>query len=218
MRSLTSRALEALNSKETLIEVVEECKSSQLLIDASSKSPDFWKRTLKRLHGGALVSQRGDLETGDEWAMFCDGLCKGFSFKYGSDADGILKPLYAGNLKRRFPMYEATIDGVLPLPGTDCIWIEIEQDGEESVQMAFFGPNCARNIASYLVEVYMYNSVWLDINGFEDGIRVINLIGGQEGLIELEKVIERTAKGNQIKFDPDGDAEFLIQIKRLTFK
>ena len=129
MKSLTSTALNVVNSKRSLLEVIQTCNENAMLRDACSKSPDFWKDALKRLHEDAgirMVLQRGDLESGSDWQLFCEGLSKGFAFDYVMSLDGDLRPRFAHPGGSR---YDIKIHGVLPLPGTHGIWVKVEIDG-----------------------------------------------------------------------------------------
>ena len=162
MRSLATNALKVVNSKDTLREVVEKCKESPLLVNACSQSADFWKDTLTRLHGTVgtqMILQRGDLITGAEWQLFCEGLVKGFAFRYILNEDSVVKPRYAGRFDGDEWSYDFTIDGVLPLPETNSIAVDLDMEAGGEVRSlgteALFAPTvdeCIINLSQWLFD------------------------------------------------------------------
>lgn len=235
MRSLLSETLRTVNSKDSLEEVVFKCQSTPLLTDACSKSIEFWKDTLIRLHGNVgrrMVLQRGDLTTGDQWFRFCEGLAEGRSFEYVMNLDGVVKPRYATSSKLNWH-YDIDIDGVLPLRKTDGIWVEIESNevGSSLGTYVFFGVNCVRNLALWIFSVWLSDSKLVLIgepgddpgNDDEDedneNYNPWRNTNYKEPIYSaLEKEIEKAMmESDQFPIEEGEGSIFLVQVKSFVF-
>ena len=233
MRSLATNALKVVNSKDTLREVVETCKESPLLVNACSQSADFWKDTLTRLHGTVgtqMILQRGDLITGAEWQLFCEGLVKGFAFRYVLNEDGIVKPRYAGRFDGDEWSYDFTIDGVLPLPGTDAIWVEIEVEdynGMEKIAAAvFFAPTsseCVINVSQFITNKTMSiesdPKVEIEVKGIFTKFPLIEQEDEEKMMEGLrDAIVYAMPESRQFSVNQHDGGSYQIQVKHFIFQ
>ena len=224
MRSLVGDALKVVNAKNSLLEVVETCNETPTLQAACSKSADFWMSTLKRLHGPLMVLQRGDLESGSDWQLFCEGLVKGFAFKYVLASNGDLRTRFASPLGWA---YDIDIDGVLPLPGTHAIWVDVETDGrngpEPFATHTFFGSTLDRvvdNLSEWIFHVAASEAsrVGIAVDGDPEDFEMDdpNDVSNVKSLI-TKGIIECMEKSDQFTVDDADRESYTFQVKHFVF-
>jgi hypothetical protein len=225
MQSLKTKSLLKTMSHITdLKQLLLHLKDDSVAMSVATSDATFWPPMLRQClfedDVEELILTRGDLETGDDWFVFCQDLVRGNAYAYAwfqyADQKDEIGPRFSINTTHGMDdASDCTIMGTLPRPGIITICVDVWQIGNGiSHKTAIFHTNltlCLSNVIRWALEKIRYHS---DKNTFfyEDL--------GDEVVLSTERFEESytTVLEHILEYHPNNDGQRTIELQYFPFR